>query len=126
KIAGLSNATLSATSTEAVTGQQLFATNSALTTLQGRVSTLETTFGQLVVNNRKAFQGVAMGFAATAAPLNLANGESGLAGGVGTFEGEWAAAIRAQAVTSSGFGIGANVGFSKDAFGAGVGASIKF
>ena len=109
-----------------MTGQQLFATNTALSTLGTRVTALENTFGQLVVNNRKAFQGVAMGFASTAAPLNLANGESGMTAGVGTFEGQWAAAIRAQAVTSSGVGIGANVGFSKDAFGAGVGASIKF
>ena len=67
-----------------------------------------------------------MGFAMNAAPLNLQNGESGISGGVGTFEGEWAGAVKIQGVTEGGVGFGANVGFSKDAFGAGVGASVKF
>jgi hypothetical protein len=67
-----------------------------------------------------------MNFALNAAPLNLANGEGGIAAGVGTFEDEWAGAIRAAYVTDSGFGIGANFGFSKDAVGGAVGASIKF
>ena len=67
-----------------------------------------------------------MGFAMNAAPLNLDNGEGGMSFGVGTFEGEQAGAIRAQFVTEGGFGIGANVGFSEDAVGGGVGASIKF
>jgi len=44
----------------------------------------------------------------------------------GVFEGEYAGAIRAQFVTDSGFGLGANVGFSEDAVGGGIGASIKF
>jgi len=76
--------------------------------------------------HEKALQGVAMGFAMNAAPLNLDNGESGISGGVGTFEGEWAGAVKVQAVTEGGVGFGANVGFSEDAFGAGVGASVKF
>jgi hypothetical protein len=130
KISGLTNATLSSTSTEAVTGQQLFATNTALTALSGAVTTLDNReaahFTLLSRENKKAFQGVAMGFAMNAAPLNLANGEGGISGGVGVFQNEVAGAIRAQYVTESGFGIGANFGFSADAVGGGVGASIKF
>jgi len=109
KIAGLANATLSATSTEAVTGQQLFATNELLRKTR-----------------KKAYQGIAMGFASNAAPLNLDNGEGGISGGVGAFEGEWGFALRAAYVSDSGVGIGANVGVSNDAVGGGVGASIKF
>ena len=87
---------------------------------------LENTFNLLVRRSKKAYQGAAMGFASNAAPLNLANGESGVSAGVGTFEGEWAGAIRAQVITDDGVGFGANVGFSKNAVGGGVGASIKF
>ena len=126
KISGLANGTLSAASTDAVTGQQLFATN-------GRVTALEA--GMISVNNRvdllsrrvdKAYQGVAMGFAMNAAPISLANGEGGISGGVGYFQGEVAGAVKAQYVTDSGVGLGINVGFSSDAVGGGVGASIKF
>ncbi len=67
-----------------------------------------------------------MGFALNAAPLNLDNGEGGVSLGAGAFEGKYAGAIRAQFVTESGFGLGANIGFSEDAVGGGVGASIKF
>ena len=81
---------------------------------------------ELESRSAQAFQGVAMGFAMNAAPLNLANGESGMSFGAGTFEGEYAGAIRAQFVTDSGVGLGANVGFSEDALGGGVGASVKF
>lgn len=102
----------------AVTGS-LAAVNARIDTLGGRVSILED-------DARKAFQGVAMGFAMNAAPLNLANGEGGISGGAGIFEGEYAGAIRAQFVTETGFGVGANVGFSEDSVGGGVGASIKF
>ena len=76
--------------------------------------------------NRIADQGVAMGFAMNAAPLNLSNGESGVSAGLGTYQGQWAGAVKLQVVTDSGFGLGANVGFSADAVGGGVGASIKF
>jgi hypothetical protein len=116
RISGLANADLSATSTDAVTGQQLFATNALV----------DLTRFELRRTRNRAFQGVAMGFAANAAPLNLANGESGLAGGVGTFEGEWGGSLRAQVVSQGGIGFGANVVFSKDAVGGGLGASIKF
>lgn len=67
-----------------------------------------------------------MGFASNAAPLNLANGEGGISAGVGYFQGEWGGAVKAQYVTDSGVGLGLNVGFSADAVGGGVGASIKF
>lgn len=123
KISGLSNATLSSTSTEAVTGQQLFATNTALATLDAREASH---FSLLMKRADKAYQGVAMGFASNAAPLNLDNGEGGISAGVGVFQGEWAGAIRAQYVTDSGVGVGVNFGFSEDAVGGGVGASIKF
>ncbi len=123
KISGLANATLSSSSTEAVTGQQLFATNTALATLDAREAAHYS-----LLNHRadKAYQGVAMGFAMNAAPLNLDDGEGGISAGVGVFEGQWGGAIKAQFVTESGFGIGANLGFSEDAVGGGVGASIKF
>ena len=111
-ISGLSNGALNSTSTEAVTGQQLFATNQLLANTNRRVD--------------KAYQGIAMGFASNAAPLNLANGEGGISGGVGYFQGEWGGAVKAQYVTDSGVGLGLNVGFSADAVGGGVGASIKF
>lgn len=127
KISGLANATLSASSTEAVTGQQLFQTNTALSALDAREAAH---YAQLTADldsvKRRAFQGVAMNFAANAAPLNLANGEAGISGGVGVFEGEWGAAIRAAGVTSGGIGLGANFGFSSDSVGGAVGASIKF
>lgn len=116
KISGLANATLSATSTEAVTGQQLFATNN-------RVTALEVGYDDL---RRKSYQGTAMNFALNAAPLNLANGESGFAAGAGVYQGEWAGGVKAQIVTPQGIGFGANLGFSKDAVGGGVGASVKF
>jgi hypothetical protein len=87
---------------------------------------LSTRIDQFYHRDEQAFQGVAMAFALNAAPLNLDDGESGVSIGLGTFEGEWAGAIRAQTVTESGLGIGANIGFSDDSFGAGVGASIKF
>ena len=123
KISGLANATLSGTSTEAVTGQQLFATNNALAALDAREAAH---FSLLMKRADKAYQGVAMGFASNAAPLNLDNGEGGISAGVGVFQGEWAGAIRAQYVTDSGVGVGVNFGFSEDAVGGGVGASIKF
>lgn len=123
KISGLANATLSGTSTEAVTGQQLFATNNALAALDAREAAH---FSLLMKRADKAYQGVAMGFASNSAPLNLANGEGGISAGVGVFQGEWAGAIRAQYVTDSGVGVGVNFGFSEDAVGGGVGASIKF
>ena len=123
KISGLANATLSSTSTEAVTGQQLFATNTALTALDAREAAH---FSLLSQRADKAYQGIAMGFAANAAPLNLDNGEGGISGGVGVFQGQWGGAIRAQYVTDSGVGVGVNFGFSEDAVGGGVGASIKF
>lgn len=123
KVSGLANAALTSTSTEAVTGQQLFATNTALTSLTGRVDVLETNLNR---TREKAYQGIAMNFALNAAPLNLANGEKGISGGVGIYQGEWAGAVKAQFVTESGVGLGANVGFSADAVGGGVGASIKF
>lgn len=115
-ISGLANAALNATSTEAVTGQQLFATN----------QTVAAHYAQLMNRADKAYQGVAMGFAMNAAPLNLANGEGGISAGIGYFQGEWGGAVKAQYVTDSGVGLGLNVGFSSDAVGGGVGASIKF
>ena len=130
RISGVANGTLSATSSEAVTGAQLFATNTAVTGLQTGLANLTTTVNQnfLTLTDRanKAYQGVAMGFASNAAPLNLANGEGGISGGVGYFQGEWGGAVKAQYVTDSGVGLGINVGFSEDAVGGGVGASIKF
>jgi len=116
RISGLSNATLSATSTEAVTGQQLFATNNRVTALEAGLDD----------TRRKAYQGIAMGFAMNAAPLNLSAGEFGLTGGAGVYQSEWAGAIKAQMQANGSFGLGANIGFSKDAVGGGVGASIKF
>lgn len=123
RISGLANATLSGTSTEAVTGQQLFATNNALAALDAREAS---NFNLLSRRSDKAYQGVAMGFAMNAAPLNLDDGQGGVSGGVGTFEGQWAGAIRAQYVTKSGVGFGANVGFAQDSVGGAVGASIRF
>ena len=127
RISGLAAGDISsAASTDAVTGGQLYATNQAIAGFNA---------GLISVNNRvdllsrrvdKAYQGVAMGFASNAAPLNLANGEGGISAGVGYFQGEWGGAVRAQYVTDSGVGLGLNVGFSADAVGGGVGASIKF
>jgi hypothetical protein len=122
-VTNLANATLSASSRDAVTGQQLYATNQALAALDAREAAH---YGQMLDRTTKAYQGVAMGFAMNAAPLNLANGESGVSGGVGVFQNEWAGAIKVQYVTPSGVGIGGNFGFSRDAVGGGVGASIKF
>ncbi|WP_182418753.1 YadA-like family protein [Bartonella sp. HY038] len=45
KATNLADATLSATSTDAVTGKQLFATNANVTTVDGRVTTLDTKVG---------------------------------------------------------------------------------
>lgn len=126
KITGLANGTIAQNSSDAVTGGQLWA-------VQGQLDGL--TSGLTAINNRvdllsrrvdKAYQGVAMGFASNAAPLNLANGEGGISAGVGYFQGEWAGAVKAQYVTDAGVGLGVNVGFSSDAVGGGVGASIKF
>lgn len=100
--------------------------NARIDTVNARVDVLNARISDIEDNSKRAFQGVAMGFAMNAAPLNLANGEGGLSGGAGIFEGEMAGAIRAQFVTETGFGIGANVGFSSDSVGGGVGASIKF
>lgn len=126
RITGVANGVVSATSNDVVTGQQLFATNQQIAGFNA---------GLVAVNNRvdllsnrvdKAYQGVAMGFAMNAAPISLANGEGGISGGVGYFQGEVAGAVKAQYVTDSGVGLGINVGFSSDAVGGGVGASIKF
>jgi trimeric autotransporter adhesin len=119
KISGLANGTLSAASTDAVTGQQLFATNQSILAFQNQLNLTN-------VRVDKANQGVAMGFAMNAAPISLANGEGGISGGVGYYQGEVAGAVKAQYVTDSGVGLGINVGFSSDAVGGGVGASIKF
>jgi hypothetical protein len=137
RISGVGNGTVSATSSEAVTGAQLFATNAqtsantaAIGVLNTGLTNLTTTVNQnfLTLSDRanKAYQGVAMGFASSAAPLNLANGEGGISAGVGYFQGEWGGAVKAQYVTDAGVGVGINVGFSEDAVGGGVGASIKF
>lgn len=126
KISGLASGTLSAASSDAVTGQQLFATNQAIVGLSAGLVSVNNRVDLLSRRVDKAYQGVAMGFAMNAAPLNLANGEGGISGGAGYFQGEFAGAIKAQYVTDSGVGLGLNVGFSADAVGGGVGASIKF
>lgn len=90
----------------AVTGS-LAVVNARIDTLSGRVDLINGRISGLEDDARKAFQGVAMGFAMNAAPLNLANGEGGISAGAGIFEGEYAGAIRAQFVTETGFGIGA-------------------
>jgi len=130
RISGVANGVISSTSTDVVTGQQLNATNVQVaantTAITNLTATVNANYAQLMDRADKAYQGVAMGFAMNAAPLSLDNGEGGLAGGVGYFQGEWAGAIKAQYVTDSGVGVGINVGFSEDAVGGGVGASIKF
>ncbi len=98
----------------------------AVDTLNARIDVLDGRVTNLEYRSKQAFQGVAMGFAMNAAPLNLDPGEGGMSFGAGVFEGEYAGAIRAQFVTEGGFGIGANVGFSEDAVGGGIGASITF
>ncbi|MFN4241336.1 MAG: hypothetical protein ACK4E5_11930, partial [Erythrobacter cryptus] len=123
KITGLTDATLSATSTDAVTGRQLNATNLALAALDARVTQ---DIDRLFNRTDKAYQGVAMAFAMNAAPLSLSNGEGGISGGVGVFEGEWGGAIRAQYVTDAGVTLGANFGFSDNSVGGAVGAGFKF
>ena len=123
RVSGLANAILSTTSTDAVTGQQLHATNLALTALDVREAAH---FNLLSARADKADQGIAMAFASNAAPLNLSNGEGGVSGGVGVYQGEWAGAIRAQYVMESGVGVGINVGFSENAVGGGAGVSVKF
>ena len=67
-----------------------------------------------------------MGFALNAAPLELEPGEFGVTGGVGYFEGQAAGAIKVQGITQGGIGLGANVGFSEDSVGGGLGFSFKF
>jgi len=99
---------------------------SAVNTLNARIDVIDGRVTNLEYQSKQAFQGIAMGFAMNAAPLNLSNGEGGISMGAGVFEGEYVGAIRAQFVTDSGFGLGANVGFSEDAVGGGIGASIKF
>lgn len=120
RIQGVSSGTLA--SDVATFGQLTTSVN----TLNSRIDATNARVTVLEHESRQAFQGVAMGFAMNAAPLNLANGEGGISFGAGAFEGEYAGAVRAQFVTESGFGLGANVGFSEDAVGGGVGASIKF
>jgi autotransporter adhesin len=74
-----------------------------------------------------AYQGVAMGFALSAAPLNLQPGEMGVSGGVGSFEGKTALSFRFQAVSAGGnFTWGASVGKSNDSTGVGIGFGYKF
>jgi hypothetical protein len=74
-----------------------------------------------------AYQGVAMGFALNASPVNLGNGEMGISGGIGTFEGESAISFRLMGVSQTGqFTWGVSVGKSGDATGAGLGFGYKF
>ena len=87
--------------------------------LDGRLDVVER-------NNRRAFEGVAMGFAMNAAPLSLGNGEFGVTGGVGTFRGAVAGAVKLQTITANGIGFGANLGFSNHSVGGGLGISFKF
>ncbi len=129
-ITGLTAVTPVANGNAAATTGQLYQTNLMLASMGSGIADLDArearNFNYLNSRSEKAFQGVAMGFALTAAPLNLANGEGGISGGVGVFRGEWAGGVRAQYVNESGIGFGANVGVSKDAVGGGVGASFKF
>ena len=101
------------------------------TSLGARITTLSTSvdarFAQVNEDIAVAYQGIAMGFAQNAAPINLQPGEWGIAGGVGSFEGETAFSIKLQGVSADGgFTWGASVGVSNDTSGVGVGVGMKF
>jgi autotransporter adhesin len=120
RISGVSNGI--AASDVATFGQL----TSAVNTLDGKISLLDGRLVRVEGDTERALQGVAMGFALNSAPMSLSAGESGVAVGVGTFEDEYAGAVRFQYQAGRSVGFGANVGFSKNAVGGGLGASFKF
>jgi autotransporter adhesin len=102
------------------------ATNAIVNTHTNQIANL--TSGLARANNRidTANQGIAMGFAMNAAPLNLAPGEGGASFGVGTFEGEVAVAVKLQGMSADGVGYGLSIGASDGAVGVGAGIGFKF
>jgi hypothetical protein len=90
-------------------------------------NSVDARFAQVNDDIAVAYQGIAMGFAMNAAPVNVQAGEWGVSGGVGTFEGETAFSLKLQGVSADGvFTWGASAGVSNDTNGFGIGIGMKF
>jgi autotransporter adhesin len=75
----------------------------------------------------RAYSGVAMGMAMSAAPLALSQGEQGISGGVGTFGGRTAFGFHYQGQPTGKLNIGVAIGVGVDGtVGASAGLGVKF
>ena len=86
KIINVSPGTISPTSTDAINGSQLYATNQAVANLDGRVSTLENKINS-IGDNDEAFEGTAIALAMTGGTLPF-DKNFAISANWGTFEGE--------------------------------------
>jgi hypothetical protein len=75
---------------------------------------------------KRAYAGVAMGFAMSAAPLSLGTGEQGISFGLGTFGGETSGALRYEARPTDKVFIGASIGVGDGQTGGAIGIGFKF
>jgi len=75
---------------------------------------------------KRAYAGVAMAFAANAAPLSLGTGEQGISFGLGTFDGQTSGALRYEARPTDKVFVGASIGFGDGQTGGAIGIGFKF
>lgn len=116
---------LSATSTDAVNGSQLFATNQQVNANTADIANFD---DGLDVLNERMEAGVASAIAMASLPQAYAPGQSSAAVALGQFEGETGLALGLSAVSDSGryvfkFNVTAN---TEDDLGAGVGAAFMW
>jgi hypothetical protein len=134
-ISGVAAGTLSATSTDAVNGSQLFATNGRVTTLETSVTAIQGDVADLqdavvVLDNHidnvdeRASSGTAVAIAMGGATF-LPNTSFNLTGNVGYYRKAWAGALNLGALVSPNAAVNAGVGFGFN-HGGKVGARAGF
>jgi len=127
-VSGLAAGELSATSTDAVTGAQLFATNQAVSAMDTRVDTLEllaVDFDRDLRKLDRKMEGSTAIAIAMSGNAFLPDKAFNLTGNVGTYEGAFAGALQIGAVVSpnAAFNAGVATNFNKKG---GVGARAGF